>query len=67
MTYADYVTITPEVKSALRVVDDRLCIGGLNYGENYKVRLRTGLPGRDGVKLADDKDVEVALGLVPPW
>ena len=63
--YADYVTITPEVKSALRVVDDRLCIGGLAYGENYKVRLRMGLPGRDGVKLGEDRDVEVALGARP--
>ena len=65
VNYADYVTITPEVKSALRVVDDRLCIGGLAYGENYKVRLRTGFPGRDGVKLDEDKDVEVALGARP--
>ena len=60
-----YKSITPEVKSALRVVDDRLCIGGLAYGENYKVRLRTGFPGRDGVKLDEDKDVEVALGARP--
>ena len=65
VNYADYVTITPEVKSALRVVDDRLCIGGLAYGENYKVRLRSGFPGRDGVKLDEDKDVEVALGARP--
>ena len=65
VNYADYVTITPEVKSALRVVDDRLCVGGLAYGENYKVRLRMGFPGRDGVKLDEDKDVEVALGARP--
>ncbi len=65
INYADYVTITPPVKSALRVVDDRLCIGGLDYGENYKVRLRMGLPGRDGVKLDEDKEVEVALGARP--
>jgi alpha-2-macroglobulin len=65
VNYADYVTITPEVKSALRAVDDRLCIGGLAYGENYKVRLRSGLPGRDGVKLGEDRDVDVALGARP--
>ena len=30
--YDDYVRIVPEVKSALRVVDDKLCLGGLAYG-----------------------------------
>jgi uncharacterized protein YfaS (alpha-2-macroglobulin family) len=65
VNYADYVTIAPEVKSALRVVDDRLCVGGLSYGENYKVTLRTGFPGRDGVKLSEEKTVEVALGARP--
>src|SRR4029077_16503025 len=45
--YADYVRITPEGKSALRVVDDRLCIGGLTYGQDYTVRMLAGFPGRD--------------------
>ena len=65
VTYGDYVTIAPEVKTALRVVDDKLCVGGLSYGETYKVRLRSGFPGRDGVKLDADQDVEVALGARP--
>ena len=65
VNYADYVTITPEAKTALRVIDDKLCVSGLAYGENYLVRLRTGFPGRDGVKLAEEKDVDVALGARP--
>ncbi len=61
INYADYVTITPEEKPALRVVDDRAaCIGGLDYGENYKVRLRTGFRATTALKLDEDKDVEVA-------
>ena len=47
--------ITPEAKTALRVIDDKLCVSGLAYGENYRVRLRTGFPGRDGVKLAEEE------------
>jgi len=65
VNYADYVSITPEVKAALRVVDDKLCVSGLAYGENYKVTLRTGFPGRDGVKLAEEKAVDVSLGARP--
>src|SRR5882757_11195996 len=52
--YADYVRITPEVKSALRVVDDRLCIGGLTYGQDYTVRMLVGFPGSNGAKLNDE-------------
>jgi uncharacterized protein YfaS (alpha-2-macroglobulin family) len=63
--YADYVRIDPEVKSALRVVDDRLCVGGLTYGQDYKVRLLAGFPGRDGVKLDAERTVEVAMGARP--
>jgi alpha-2-macroglobulin len=64
--YADYVSISPEVKSALRVVDDKLCIGGLTYGHDYSVTLLSGLPSADGSKLADERKVEVALGPRPP-
>ncbi len=63
--YADYVRIEPEVKSALRVVDDRLCVGGLTYGQDYKVKLLQGFPGRDGAKLEAERTVEVAMGARP--
>ena len=63
--YADYVRIEPEVKSALRVVDDRLCIGGLAYGQDYNVKLLAGFPGRDGAKLDTERAVDVALGARP--
>ena len=63
--YADYVRIEPEVKSALRVVDDRLCVGGLAYGQDYKVKLLQGFPGRDGAKLETERTVDVAMGARP--
>ena len=63
--YADYVRIEPEVKSALRVVDDRLCVGGLTYGQDYKVKLLQGFPGRDGATLDAERTVDVAMGARP--
>ena len=63
--YADYVRIVPEVKSALRVVDDKLCLGGLAYGQDYAVTLLAGLPSADGGKLADERKVELAFGPRP--
>jgi hypothetical protein len=63
--YADYVRITPDVKSAVRAVDDKLCIGGLGYGQDYSVRLLAGLQAKDGSKLATEQKVDVALGARP--
>ncbi len=63
--YGDYVKITPEVKSALRVVDDRLCVAGFAYGQDYSVKLLAGLPAKDGGKLDDERIVDVALGARP--
>ena len=62
---AEVLAEMPEVKSALRVVDDKLCVGGLAYGQDYSVRLLAGLPARDGSKLAGEQKVDVALGARP--
>ena len=65
VTYGDYLRVTPDVKSAIRVVDDRLCISGLAYGHDYSARLLAGLPAKDGTKLAFERTVDVALGARP--
>jgi alpha-2-macroglobulin len=63
--YDDYVRIAPDVKSAVRVVDDKLCVSGLVYGTDYTVRLLSGLPSQDGGKLDEERSVAVALGARP--
>ena len=63
--YGDFIRIEPEAKTALRAVDDRLCIAGLTYGQDYTVKLLAGFPGRDGEKLRDEQSVSVALGARP--
>src|SRR5215470_1559654 len=60
--YPDYVRISPEAKSALRVVDDHLCVAGLAYGQDYTLRLLPGFPSKDGGKLGEEQTVDVALG-----
>ncbi|MBS0520681.1 MAG: alpha-2-macroglobulin family protein [Proteobacteria bacterium] len=63
--YQDYVRIAPDVKAALHVVDDKLCIGGLAYGQDYSVRLLAGLASKDGSKLDADQTVDLSLGARP--
>jgi len=63
--YGDYLRITPDVKSAVRVVDDKLCLDGLAYGQDYSVRLMAGLPAKDGTTLVSEQKVDVVLGARP--
>lgn len=63
--YADFLRIEPEVKSAVKVVDDKLCIGGLAYGHDYSVTLLAGLPSAGGERLAEEQKVSLTLGPRP--
>lgn len=55
----DYVRVSPEAEEAVTASDDRLCIAGLAFGTSYEVRLRGGLPAKDGATLPDDLSYDV--------
>ncbi|HEY0106246.1 MAG TPA: MG2 domain-containing protein, partial [Rhizomicrobium sp.] len=59
--YEDYFSIDPKVKVASHVVDDRLCIAGLDFNTTYQLTLKSGLPAATGEKLAEDETVPVEL------
>lgn len=63
--YGDYLRLSPDGRTSVRPVDDKLCIGGLAYGKDYSVRLMAGLPAKDGSKLAEEQTIDVALGARP--
>ncbi len=63
--YGDYVTITPSVRPAIRASERVLCLGGLAYGTEYSVTLKSGLPSASGARLAKDETVPVSLGERP--
>ena len=60
--YGDYLRIEPAAALALRVDQDRLCLGGLGYTQTYKLTLAAGLPAADGARTTDAETVEVMLG-----
>ncbi|MEO8559508.1 MAG: alpha-2-macroglobulin, partial [Rhodospirillales bacterium] len=64
--YQDYVKVEPETKLAIRVAGDRLCLGGLVYGQDYKVELKAGFPAAGDLKLANAEPITVSLGERPP-
>ncbi|MEJ1969384.1 MAG: alpha-2-macroglobulin [Rhizomicrobium sp.] len=59
--YEDYFSIDPATRVAAHVVDDRLCLAGLNFNSTYSVTLKSGLPAATGEKLASDETVPVEL------
>ena len=59
--YEDYLTIDPAVRLAVRVVDTRLCLVGLDFDKTYNVALKTGLPSAGSDKLAEAETVPVEL------
>lgn len=60
--YADYVELPADAKPGFRVDDNRLCLSGLDFGTEYTVGLRAGLPAAEGKgALVDAQTVPVAL------
>ncbi len=59
--YEDYYSVDPTTRVASHVVDNRLCLSGLDFNATYQVTLKSGLPAATGEKLAADETVPVEL------
>ena len=59
--YEDYFTIDPATRVVAHVVDQRLCLSGLDFNATYNVTLKTGLPAASGEKLTEEETVPVEL------
>ena len=46
--YEDYLAFDPDVKIALRVTQDRLCVQGLAFAQSYQLELKVGMPAASG-------------------
>ena len=64
--YQDYLRLEPPAKITLRVLGDRLCIGGLSFGQDHKATLAAGLPAADGLRLTQAETVPISFGDRPP-
>jgi len=63
--YEDYLTIDPETKVVVRVVNDSICIAGFGFNSTYNVTLKKGLPDAAGDKLTEEETVPVSLSDKP--
>ena len=60
--YEDYLKFDPETKIAVRATDQRLCVAGLVFGQDYKLEIKEGLPSADpNEKLTKAESIPVEL------
>ncbi len=67
VNYADFVRITPADGAAIEVDGTSLCLTGLQFDKDYRVRLRAGLPADKGEKLERGEEIVVAFGDKPAY
>ncbi len=60
--YVDYLKMPPPMKAGVRVDGSRLCLSGFSFGHEYRIELRSGLPGAGGEKLSETVPVIVGFG-----
>jgi uncharacterized protein YfaS (alpha-2-macroglobulin family) len=62
--YQDFVRIEPKVDASYSITDaaTTLCISGLDFGTEYKVKLLPGFPSASGDKMAQGEDLDFAVG-----
>ncbi len=65
--YRPYVAVSPQTQIALTVDGANLCVGGLSFGQEREITIRSGLPALDGRTLAYDEAVPVEFGDRPAF
>ena len=65
--YRPYVDMGDGPQIALSTDGANLCLGGLNFGQEREVRIRSGLPSADGRTLAFDEGVTISFGDRPSY
>src|SRR5690606_17184693 len=57
--YRPYVAVSPATQIALSVEGANLCVGGLTFGQEREITIRSGMPSADNRTLAFDETVPV--------
>lgn len=64
--FEDFVAVEPAVPLAASPAGEELCLTGFAFGSSYKLTLRQGLPGEEGLALRQDDARTVRIGDRPP-
>lgn len=65
--YRDFLDLRQGFNPAVRVDGDRLCLAGLQYGTEYQVTIRAGLPAASGARTTAPETVPLSLAERPAY
>ncbi len=65
--YRPFVDMGDGPQIALSVEGSSLCLGGLKFGDDRNIKIRSGLTATDGRTLAFDEDVAISFGDRPSY
>ena len=65
--YRPFVDMGSGPEIALSVDGSNLCLGGLKFGDDREIKIRSGLPSGDGRTLPFDEDVAISFGDRPAY
>ena len=65
--YRPFVDMGDGPQIALSVEGSSLCLGGLKFGDDRSIKIRSGLPATDGRTLPFDEDVAISFGDRPSY
>jgi len=65
--YAPYLEVSPATQTALTIDGANLCVGGLTFGQERELTIRSGLPAQDGRTLAYDETISIEFGDRPSF
>ena len=65
--YRPFVDMGDGPQIALSVEGSSLCLGGLKFGDDRSIKVRSGLPATDGRTLPFDEDVAISFGDRPSY
>ncbi len=59
---ADYLTIEPAIQAVVEAHDNRLCIGGVSFGQRYRITIQPGVPAASGERTGTRKQFSATVG-----
>ena len=65
--YSDYIELTPRVDVAISVQNKALCLSGFEYGQDYELTIKSGLPTDEALPLERDVEVDLSFAARPPY
>jgi len=65
--YSDFINVSPKTSLSARVNARALCLSGFDFGKDYQITVKTGLPALQAEPLARDEAVAISFGARPPF